>query len=145
MRSVYNNKFFCLDNQHLTNTYFNQMTTKLQISVLHCHWSTDDTHSMNGPNNPIASILFREVCLSLSGTVKTKCLIYSDISAPCLAQVIALEQAVFLLAVESHMTPGMTSCNINKDFRAQKQMSHHLPRLPNGAAQEHAEDHPKHL
>lgn len=26
------------------------------------------------------------------------------------------ERAVFLLAVESHVTPGMTSCNIHRDL-----------------------------
>lgn len=55
------------------------------------------------------------------------------------------EQAVFLLAVESQVTLRMTSCNINVDLAAARRSSHHLPRLPDGAAQEHAEDHPKHL
>lgn len=51
---------------------------------------------------------------------------------------------MFLLAVKSHVTPGMTSCNINY-FRVRWWFSYHLPRLPDGAAQQHAEDHPKHL
>lgn len=42
------------------------------------------------------------------------------------------------------MTLGMTSCNIDKYFWVRR-LSHHLPGLPDGAAQEHAKDHPEHL
>lgn len=94
------------------------MTTRLHSPVLHCHWSTDGTHTIVGPNNHIASIWFKKVGLSVSGTVVTNVLlIILKHLCPSLLRLSPLKRAVFLLAVKSHVTLGMTSCNINIDFR----------------------------
>lgn len=84
-----------------------------------------------------------KVSLNITGTVITTVCFNLKYRHPFFLDIIP-EQAVFLLAVERHMTLGMTSCNINY-FREQWWISDHLPRLPDGAAQKHAEDHPKHL